>query len=124
MNAYVLFFQEIDRSLFMVAGGKGANLGELSGIEGILVPDGFCVTTEAYKRLTASDPVLDGLLDALTRLTAAERSPISEICAEIRQVIEGIAIPPDIDAAITSLLSRFSSTTAFAGRQATVHLPG
>jgi phosphoenolpyruvate synthase/pyruvate phosphate dikinase len=32
MNTYVLSFQEIDRTKFVVAGGKGANLGELSRI--------------------------------------------------------------------------------------------
>lgn len=40
MNTYVISFQEIDRSKFMAVGGKGANLGELSGISGIQVPDG------------------------------------------------------------------------------------
>jgi len=36
MNSYVLGFQEIDKTMLMVVGGKGANLGELSRIEGIL----------------------------------------------------------------------------------------
>lgn len=49
MNSYVLSFQEIDRHKLMAVGGKGANLGELSRIEGIRVPEGFCITTEAYK---------------------------------------------------------------------------
>ena len=51
MKKYVLSFQQIDRSKIMEVGGKGANLGELARIKGIQVPDGFCVTTEAYKRL-------------------------------------------------------------------------
>ncbi|WP_127554589.1 phosphoenolpyruvate synthase [Actinoplanes sp. OR16] len=34
-----------------VAGGKGANLGELSRIGGVRVPGGFCVTTEAFERV-------------------------------------------------------------------------
>lgn len=50
MNSYVLSFQEIDRHKLMAVGGKGANLGELSRIEGIRVPEGFCITTEAYKK--------------------------------------------------------------------------
>ena len=35
MSTYVIRFQEIDRSKFMLAGGKGANLGELSRIKEI-----------------------------------------------------------------------------------------
>jgi phosphoenolpyruvate synthase/pyruvate phosphate dikinase len=54
MNTYVLCFQEIDRTKFMVVGGKGANLGELSRLKGIRVPEGFCVTTEAYKKYRKS----------------------------------------------------------------------
>ena len=41
MNSFVLGFQDIDKTKLMVVGGKGANLGELSKIEGIHVPDGF-----------------------------------------------------------------------------------
>jgi phosphoenolpyruvate synthase/pyruvate phosphate dikinase len=43
MNTYVLPFQEIDRTSVTLVGGKAANLGELSGIKEIQVPDGFCV---------------------------------------------------------------------------------
>ena len=45
---YVLDFQEIDHTHVPVVGGKGALLGELSRIEGIRVPPGFCVTTDAF----------------------------------------------------------------------------
>ncbi|WP_343306650.1 phosphoenolpyruvate synthase [Chitinophaga niabensis] len=129
MNTYVLSFQEIDRSKLMVAGGKGANLGELSGISGIQVPDGFCVTTEAYKKITGQ---LNSLLDELTPLKAEEREKIRGISARIRIAIEGIPIPQDIAEEITSYLSEKdayavrSSATAedlpaasFAGQQDT-----
>ena len=35
----------------LVVGGKGANLGALSRIEGLRVPAGFCVTTDAFQRI-------------------------------------------------------------------------
>src|SRR5882762_7328225 len=105
MNAYVLSFQEIDRTKFMVAGGKGANLGELSRIKGIHVPDGFCVSTEAYRKMTENNQELNGLLDELTRLTAEESSAISEISAKIRMVIERIPISKDIASAIAGQLA-------------------
>ena len=50
MHTCTISFQDIDRSKSMIVGGKGANLGELSRIQGISVPEGFCVTTEAYKK--------------------------------------------------------------------------
>ena len=42
---YVLGFQEIDQTQVAVVGGKGANLGELSRIEGIRVPPGNLTPT-------------------------------------------------------------------------------
>ena len=63
MSEYVLGFQAIDRTKLMLVGGKGANLGELSRIEGIRVPDGFCISTEAFKRLVAEAPSLNAMLD-------------------------------------------------------------
>lgn len=132
MNAYVLRFQEIDRSKLMIAGGKGANLGELSRIKGIEVPEGFCVTTEAYKKITENNKELHGLLDELTRVKADERKNISAISAKIRKAIERISIPKDIADEIAGLLAEKvayavrSSATAedlptasFAGQQDT-----
>ena len=52
-DADVLGFQEIDRTQVAVVGGKGAHLGELSRIDGIRVPAGFCVTTDAFRRIMA-----------------------------------------------------------------------
>jgi len=51
MSSYVLGFQDIDKTKLMVVGGKGANLGELSKIEGIRVSDSFCISTEAFKKI-------------------------------------------------------------------------
>src|SRR4029078_6868276 len=96
MNTYILSFQEIDRSKFMSVGGKGANLGELSGIKEIQVPEGFCVTTEAYKKITGNNQELNSLLDELTHLKAEDRENISRISAKIRMVIERIPISKDI----------------------------
>ena len=45
-DRYVLDLDEIDRTQVAIVGGKGANLGELTRIDGITVPAGFCVTTD------------------------------------------------------------------------------
>jgi len=116
MNSYVLCFQEIDRTKFTVAGGKGANLGELSGITGIRVPEGFCVSTEAYKKITENNQELNSLLDELTRLKAEESSTIREISAKIRTAIESIPIPKNIAEEIAGHLAKFGEKDAFAVR--------
>jgi phosphoenolpyruvate synthase/pyruvate phosphate dikinase len=63
---YVLDLRELDRSKLAVVGGKGANLGELSRIEGIRVPPGFCVTTHAFQRAVDTGTMPDDVADAIT----------------------------------------------------------
>ena len=116
MGAYVFGFQEIDRSKLMVAGGKGANLGELTRIEGIHVPDGFCISTEAFKRIITEAPSINKLLDQLSLLKVEDRGKISELCGEIRGRIEGITIPQDINHEITGFLLRLGEKNAYAVR--------
>src|SRR5882724_1303329 len=106
MGCYVLDFQEIDQTQVAVVGGKGANLGELSRIEGLRVPAGFCVTTDAFRRILADALSVDDLLDRLARLNSGERELISSLSTEIRQTLEGIAIPADLADAITRPLGR------------------
>src|SRR3712207_9098951 len=73
MGCYVLGFREIDQTQVAVVGGKGAHLGELSRIEGIRVPAGFCVTTEAFQRIMAEAPSLGDRLDQLSDLKPDDR---------------------------------------------------
>jgi pyruvate,water dikinase len=123
MNTYVLSFQEIDRSKLMAVGGKGANLGELSGIRGISVPAGFCVTTKAYKEITGNNQELNKLLDELSRFKADEREKIRETSAKIRAVIEGIPISKDITAAITRYLTKTGDAWAVRSSATAEDLP-
>ncbi|MDF2593100.1 MAG: pyruvate phosphate dikinase PEP/pyruvate-binding protein, partial [Clostridia bacterium] len=132
MSSYVLDFQEIDKTKLMVVGGKGANLGELSKIEGISVPDGFCISTEAFKRIIGEAPSMNELLDQLSRLAVedksgrkrnslllldqATRNKIGELSGEIRRAIIGTAIPKDISEEITRYLSRLGEKDAYAVR--------
>jgi phosphoenolpyruvate synthase/pyruvate phosphate dikinase len=116
MNTYILCLQEIDRTKFMAVGGKGANLGELSGVKGIRVPEGFCVTTEAYKKITENNQELNSLLDELTRLNAEERKNIREISAKIRTSIERIPISKEMAEEIAGYLTKFGAKDAFAVR--------
>jgi pyruvate,water dikinase len=130
MSSFVLGFQDIDKTKLMVVGGKGANLGELSKIKGIRVPDGFCISTEAFKRIIGETTSIKELLDQLSLLKVedlsgrkqsllldhATRNKIRELSGEIRRVIEGVAIPEDISDEITGFLSMLGEKDAYAVR--------
>jgi len=116
MSAYIRGFQEIDRTMLAMVGGKGANLGVLSGIEGVQVPAGFCVTTEAYKEIIGSNKEVNSLLDQLAILKANDRRSISEISAKIRMAIESMPVSKHLAEEIAGYLTKFGDTDAFAVR--------
>src|SRR6266487_6896364 len=116
MSSFVFGLQDVDKTKLKVVGGKGANLGELTRIEGIHVPDGFCISTKAFKRIIRETPSINELLDQLSILKVEDRNRILELSREIRRIIEGITIPQDINEDITGYLSRLDERSAYAVR--------
>src|SRR5262249_61414844 len=113
---YVLGLEEIDKTQVALAGGKGAQLGELSRIEGIRVPAGFCVTTDAFRRIMSTAPWIDDQLDRLSRLESGDRQAIRTLSAEIRWALEGIATPDDLAVAIARSVTRLGGPDGHAAQ--------
>ncbi|MGG3622472.1 phosphoenolpyruvate synthase [Bacillus gobiensis] len=116
MKPYVLEFQEIDKTQLLHVGGKGKNVGELSKIHGIQVPEGFCVTTEAYQKALEQNEAFHALLDQLTLLKVEDRDQIGEISREVRKIIMEVEIPSDAVKAVAYYLSQFGDEHAYAVR--------
>lgn len=116
MSTYVFGFQDLDKTKLRIAGGKGASLGELSRIEGIHVPEGFCISAEAFKRLMEASSSVKGMLERLSLLKVEDRDAIRELSAELRGAIEGIAIPEALHDEITDFHSGFGENNAYAVR--------
>ena len=126
MVSDVLCLREIDQTQVAVVGGKGAHLGELSRIEGICVPAGFCVAADAFRRIMENTPSIGDRLDRLSRLNPDDREAIRMLSAEIRRTLEGIVLPDDLAAAITRALARLGDQAAYAVRSSATaeDLPG
>ncbi len=116
IDQFVLGLHEVDQMQVAIVGGKGAHLGELSRIDGIRVPAGFCVTTHAFEKIMAEAPSIDDRLDQLSRLGPDDREAIRTLSAEIRRTVEEIAIPDDVAAAITRALAQLGDQAAYAVR--------
>jgi pyruvate,water dikinase len=116
MGSDVLDFEEVDATQVAAVGGKGAHLGDLSRLEGVRVPAGFCVTTDAFRRVMAEVPSIDDRLDRLSRLDPDGRDEIRTLSAEIRESIEGTAIPDEVAAAIARAVARLGDEAAYAVR--------
>ncbi|MET3210742.1 UNVERIFIED_CONTAM: phosphoenolpyruvate synthase/pyruvate phosphate dikinase [Paenibacillus sp. PvR008] len=116
MNSLVLDFQEMDNTQLLLVGGKGLHIGALTKIEGIQVPEGFCVTTVGYQKAIEQNELVHALLDRLTTLKVEDREQIGEISKKIRQAIMEVAIPSDVVKAIAHYLSQCGDEYAYAVR--------
>ncbi|MGY6500981.1 MAG: phosphoenolpyruvate synthase [Acidimicrobiales bacterium] len=116
MGHDVLDLHEIDRAQVELAGGKAAQLGELTRIEGITVPRGVCVTTEVYRSTVLGTPTIAARLEDLTRLDPADSPAIGEHSAEVRQLIDSTDMPPAVTRAIASALAQMGEHEAYAVR--------
>jgi rifampicin phosphotransferase len=116
IERYVRDLHEIDRTQVAVVGGKAAHLGELSRLDGVRVPAGFCVTTDAFRRVMGQALPIDDQLDQLSRLNPDDREAIRALSAQIRRAIEPIAVPGELAAAIHQALARLGEHVAYAVR--------
>ncbi len=81
IERYVMNLREVEETQVAAVGGKGAQLGGLSRIDGIRVPSGFCVTTDAFRLIVAEAPSLDGKLDRLSGLNPDDQEAIRALSA-------------------------------------------
>ncbi|MBI9098232.1 MAG: phosphoenolpyruvate synthase [Spirochaetaceae bacterium] len=97
-------------------GGKGANLMELSAVDGINVPEGFCITTDAYRKTFESCAELNSLLARLSTMEVYHKDEITGLTKEIRRVIENREIPQDITEVIEAELQTCGEELSYAVR--------
>ncbi len=116
MSSLAVDFQEIENNQLLLVGGKGLNLGELSKIHGIQVPEGFCITTVGFQKAIEQNETYHALLDQLTMLKVEDLDQISVISSKIRQIIMEVEIPSGVVKEVTHYLSLFGEEHAYAVR--------
>ncbi|MBE3076062.1 MAG: pyruvate, phosphate dikinase [Actinobacteria bacterium] len=80
-------------------GGKGASLARLS-VAGLPVPDGFCVTTAAYRRFVEEHGLQDEILAIVSDGDPGQPASLGKASRRIGELFEGCAIPEGVAASI------------------------
>ena len=121
---YVSYFNEIGKKDLVLAGGKGANLGELFN-NGFPVPPGFCITTDAYK-LIVKDEKLNELIKKLENLKADDIESIANIGQEIRNKIKEMPVSEAVKIAVYGAWNNIGADDFYAVRSSATaeDLPG
>lgn len=92
---YVAFFEDLNKEDVAIAGGKGANLGELTQA-GIPVPPGFVVTSETYDKFMRETGIYAEVMSYLDSLDVNDNKKLQEAAKNIKKTIIETEIPEDI----------------------------
>ena len=92
---YVQKFEDLNKSDIGIAGGKGANLGELTQA-GIPVPPGFVVTAGTYEKFMEDTGINDKVLDILDKIDINDTKALQAAAEEIKAIIIETPIPEDM----------------------------
>ena len=108
-----------------VVGGKGASLARLARW-GLPVPDGFHVTTDAYRRFVADNDLGPAILDAVGATDPTRPSTLDATSGVIADLFVGATVPTGIAEAIAASYQRLPQRTAVAVRSSATaeDLPG
>ncbi|HOI71862.1 MAG TPA: phosphoenolpyruvate synthase [Methanobacterium sp.] len=92
---HVEFFEELNKEDVAIAGGKGANLGELTQA-GIPVPPGFVITSRTYQQFIKETGIFDDIMDILDATDVNNNPELQKASKDIKKIINGTEIPDDI----------------------------
>lgn len=91
----IRWFNELSKSDVNIAGGKGANLGEMTQAR-LPVPPGFTVTTLAYRRFTEATGILDQIKELLQDLDVDDNTALLSTAEAAKSVVVEAKIPKDV----------------------------
>jgi phosphoenolpyruvate synthase/pyruvate phosphate dikinase len=113
---YVVPIERIGAGQFAAFGGKAVQIGELARIDGVRVPPGFCVGTDAFWTVLAATPGLENRVAELSRTDPDERDRIGALSAAIREEIEAAPLPAGLADSVTQLVAAGGERAAWAVR--------
>jgi pyruvate,water dikinase len=115
MDAPILWLEALTRTSTSIAGGKGANLGELVRA-GLPVPPGFVVTAPAFLAALDAAGVRARLAALFASLDADDPAILAATSAEMQALVRGITVPASIRDALAAAYARLGASVPVAVR--------
>jgi hypothetical protein len=112
MDALVRWFGDVGHGDVAEVGGKGANLGELSRA-GLPVPDGFVVTSSAYRAAMDAGGVRDSLRQEFddTQRRCSDPEVLARGAARLRELVHKAGVPDDVRGDVVAAYRRLDYAT-------------
>jgi pyruvate,water dikinase len=95
------WLSEVDARAVSEVGGKAAALGEIKNRLGLPVPDGYVLTTEAYRQFCGI-PLWTSIRDSLHDIDPDDLAPLQVVSNRLREMSLACAVPRAVEIAITA----------------------
>lgn len=109
-QAYLLWFEQLERKDVDIVGGKSSSLGEMTSKTDVPVPYGFATTAHAYRYFIEKTGLGEKMRSLLAGLTDVEdNDQLSTICKQLRQSIMEQEMPQDLQDAIRNAYAELAA---------------
>lgn len=105
--AFTRWFKDLSKKDVPIAGGKGANLGEMLRA-GLPVPPGFVVTVDAYRRFSEANKLGEEIDRRLAHLNVDDPAQLRSVSEALQGLVRRAQMPDDVRAAIVDAYAELS----------------
>ena len=93
--SYVTWFKDLNKDSIAIAGGKGANLGEMANAN-LPIPNGFCVNAQTYKEFIDKTALQERINKLLENLDIEDTKKLQQTAKQVQEVITSTEISEEI----------------------------
>lgn len=111
----IVWFADEAATDHALVGGKGANLGNMTG-KGFQVPPGFTISTAAYRAHVTESGIRDAVEAILAKIDYADPARLEEQVADIRKLITDATMPDAVTRDIAASYAKVGDTSFVAVR--------
>ncbi|RLI97358.1 MAG: hypothetical protein DRP00_04055 [Candidatus Aenigmatarchaeota archaeon] len=104
---YIAWLNEISKDSLSLAGGKGANLGEMVKL-GLPVPEGFVITTKAFEKFLEVNGIREKIRELTEGCDVENTSRLLETSKRIKELILSGEYPEDVKKEILEAYEKLS----------------
>lgn len=113
---WVLDLAEVDASMHDRVGGKSANLGEIRNRVRLPVPEGFAVTTDAFRHFLEANQLTEEIRARLVNVDLDNLDSLQEASDVIKEQFLASAVPPDVERSILGAYRRLCDSLGRSAR--------
>ncbi len=106
-DKYIKWLSELSKKDVQIAGGKGANLGEMFNSK-FPVPQAFAITTDAFYYFLNETKIQQQIKDILNKIDVDKTEELTEKAKEIREIITSTNLPEDLEKEIREAYDHFN----------------